>query len=136
PTPPGPGPGPGPGSGSGSGPSAPDSAPPGLELELLKGRRAARSREVVIRAGCAEACMVEASTEFLLPGRNFDGGPERVSLAAGLPERLVLPLSRRQARRLRAVLRRGGKAKAIVEAVATDLAANTDRARLRLKQKR
>jgi glucose/arabinose dehydrogenase len=119
-----------------AGGSASDAQAPGLDLEVVRGRRAARSGEILLRLTCSESCSVSATADFRVPGRNFDVGPERASLAAGAPQELALPLSRAQARRLRGVLHRGRKAKALIEAVATDAAGNRHSVGHRLPQKR
>ena len=119
-----------------TGGSISDVQPPGLNLEVVRGRRAARGGEILLRLACAEACSVSAAADFLVPGRNFELGPEGASLSAGVPRELALPLSRAQARRLRALLRRGRKAKALIEAVATDAAGNRHSVGHRLPQRR
>jgi glucose/arabinose dehydrogenase len=113
-----------------------DTTPPGLTLDLSKAKRAGARGEVRLIVGCDETCFLQARGEITVPGKDIGLSPGSGSAPAGGRAALSLDLSAKEARRLRAELRRGGKAKAGVHVTATDLAGNVGAADRRVRQKR
>ena len=113
-----------------------DTTPPTLSVDVSKARRAANRGAVRLVVGCDESCVVSGEGEVAKKGKDLGLDPGSEQLAAGVPEALDLELSGREARRLRSALKRGSKARAVVDLLANDATGNQTAASRRIKQNR
>jgi glucose/arabinose dehydrogenase len=113
-----------------------DKDPPDLSVNGRKARRAAAKGAVRMIVSCDEACTVSAQGEIKKPGPDIGLDPDSASLVAGGRAALRLDLSRAESKRLARLLRRGRRARAVVELVAADSAGNSTPASRAVKQKR
>jgi glucose/arabinose dehydrogenase len=109
---------------------------PSLSVRTGKAKRAAARGRVTLVVGCDEACNVRGHGKLKVPGKNIVLSPDSTVLGAGEIGALQLELSRRQARRLRGVLRKGRRSKAVVRVTAADATGNQGVERRRIRQKK
>jgi glucose/arabinose dehydrogenase len=113
-----------------------DTRGPLLSVDLSKAKRAAARGELTLIVGCDESCTVSGGGKVVLPGKDIGLDSDSGALPAGVPGALGLGLSRREAKRLSAELRDGGKAKAVLSLTGTDATGNQSTAKYRVKQRR
>ncbi len=126
-----------------SGPFPCKTAPKLTVLDTRGARRAARKQALAVRAACDEDCTLTAAGTIVVKGaggaakvRRLRGTPGRTEVEMGRNGIVKVRFSKKQAKRLRAALRAGRRAVALIEVSASGGGGGTETVTRRVKQRR